>query len=64
MNPFVGREAELQIKPADQVKKICIVGAGPAGLQAAWILAKRGHDVTVYEKEKHIGGQFAVAAFL
>ena len=42
---------------------ICIVGAGPAGLQAAWILAKRGHDVTVYEKEKHIGGQFAVAAY-
>ena len=63
VNPFVGREAELQIKPADQVKKICIVGAGPAGLQAAWILAKRGHDVTVYEKEKHIGGQFAVAAY-
>ena len=63
VNPFVGRELELQIKPAERVKKIHIVGAGPAGLQAAWILAQRGHDVTVYEKERCIGGQFVVAAY-
>lgn len=63
VNPFVGRELELQLKPAERVKKIHIVGAGPAGLQAAWILAQRGHEVTVYEKEQYIGGQFAVAAY-
>ncbi len=38
-------------------KKICIVGGGPAGLTAAFYLAKQGHDVTVKEQYEHLGGQ-------
>ena len=41
---------------------LIVVGAGPAGLQAAWILGKRGHDVTVFEKDNMAGGQYRLAA--
>ena len=43
-------------------RKIVVVGSGIAGLQAAAIAAEKGHDVTVYEKSDHVGGQFAAAA--
>jgi len=62
VNPFCGREGEMQIKPAIKPKKIIIVGGGPAGLEAAWIAAARGHDVTLYEKNSAFGGQYRVAA--
>lgn len=41
----------------DQKKKVVIVGAGPGGLSAAMLLAKNGHDVTIYEKQDYIGGR-------
>ena len=65
MNPFVTIEGEAKIIPTEEPKKVIIVGAGPAGLEAAWIAAKRGHDVTVFEKEKSdkFGGNYRVAAF-
>lgn len=62
INPFTGREGELIINPAEEKKNVVVVGAGPAGLEAAWIAAMRGHSVTVYEKESRIGGQYRVAA--
>lgn len=62
INPFTGREGELVISPCEEKKNVIVVGAGPAGLETAWIAAKRGHNVTVYEKEKHVGGQYRVAA--
>lgn len=40
-----------------------VVGGGPAGLEAAWILAKRGHRVKLYEKEKVLGGQYRIGAY-
>ena len=46
-NPFVGREQEMEMKPAGKVKNILVAGAGPAGLQFAAVAAKRGHKVTV-----------------
>lgn len=62
MNPFSGKEGIWKIEPTERKKHIGIVGAGPAGLQAAWILAKRGHNVTVYEKEGIAGGQYRLAS--
>ena len=62
INPFSGKEHVWEIKEADNKKRIAVVGAGPVGLQAAWILAKRGHQVTVYEKEAAAGGQYRLAA--
>ena len=62
VNPFCGREHEMQIKPATKRKKIIIVGGGPGGLEAAWIAAARGHQVTLYEKKQVLGGQYRLAA--
>lgn len=60
VNPFVGREDE-QLNKNGSGRKAVIVGAGPAGLTAAELLAKRGFDVTVLEKEKEAGGQLNLA---
>lgn len=38
-------------------KKIAVIGGGVAGLSAAWQLARKGHDVTVYDDDKHMGGK-------
>lgn len=62
INPFSGKEHVWEIREAKQKARIGIVGAGPAGLQAAWVLAKRGHQVTVYEKESTPGGQYRLAS--
>ncbi|RAK11693.1 2,4-dienoyl-CoA reductase-like NADH-dependent reductase (Old Yellow Enzyme family) [Halanaerobium saccharolyticum] len=45
-----------KIKEAEKSKKVVIVGAGPGGLKAAQIAAKRGHEVILFEKEKKLGG--------
>ena len=62
VNPFAGREGEWKIEPARKVKKVMVVGAGPAGLEAAWIMAKRGHRVAVYDTDAEAGGSFRIAA--
>jgi 2,4-dienoyl-CoA reductase-like NADH-dependent reductase (Old Yellow Enzyme family)/thioredoxin reductase len=61
-NPLTGREAEIQIVPAEQPRAVMIIGGGPAGLEAAYIASLRGHHVTLYEKEDRLGGQFHLAA--
>ncbi len=64
-NPAVGREKELGIgtlSPADKPKKVVVVGAGPAGLEAARVLALRGHSVILFEKASRVGGQNIIAA--
>lgn len=55
MNPILGFEDALAIKPADKPKKIAVVGGGPGGMEAARVAKLRGHDVTIYEKRK-LGG--------
>ncbi len=62
VNPVVGKEREMALIAVSKPKKVMVIGAGPAGLEAARIAALRGHDVSVYEKEPKIGGQFSLAA--
>jgi len=62
VNPTLGYEYLNEFKKADSPKDITIVGAGPAGLEAARTAALAGHNVTLYEKTAHLGGQFATAA--
>ena len=57
VNPFVGKEDELKITPAKEKKKILVVGGGPAGLESAILCARRGHKVTLVEKNRKLGGQ-------
>ena len=61
VNPRACHETELHIEPATQLKKIAVVGAGPAGLSAATTAASRGHQVTLFESADKIGGQFNIA---
>ena len=63
-NPATGRELEMphEITPAETPKKVVIVGAGPAGLEAARVAAERGHDVTVLEAQPDPGGQVRLTA--
>ena len=62
LNAENGDEATVFIKPSQESKKVVIVGAGIAGLEAARVAAVRGHQVDVYEKEDKIGGQINIAA--
>lgn len=61
-NPLTGRESEIQIEPIKRSRRVLVVGGGPAGLEAAYIAAQRGHEVSLYEQEDHLGGQLHLAA--
>ncbi|MBW1644572.1 MAG: FAD-dependent oxidoreductase, partial [Deltaproteobacteria bacterium] len=61
LNPRAGRENDFTIEPATSKKKIMVAGGGPAGMEFAITAAKRGHDVTLYEKENDLGGQLNLA---
>ncbi|MDU8502516.1 NADPH-dependent 2,4-dienoyl-CoA reductase [Pseudomonas syringae] len=61
VNPRACHETELNYLPTRQVKKIAVVGAGPAGLAAATVAAQRGHEVTLFDSASEIGGQFNIA---
>lgn len=63
VNPFCGSEREMEINNAPEQKHVVIIGAGPGGLKAAWILAERGHQVTVFESRSKPGGQMELGAF-
>ena len=64
-NPGAGREREINerlVTKADYPRRIIVVGGGPAGLKVAEIAAKRGHQVTLLERERALGGQIRLAA--
>ena len=61
VNPCVGKEHVLT--PVESPKKVVVVGGGPGGLYAAFACAKRGHKVTLLEKDAELGGNFRIAAY-
>jgi len=61
VNPRACHETELNYIPVTKVKRIAVVGAGPAGLAAATVAAERGHQVVLFDAAEQIGGQFNVA---
>jgi len=63
VNAFMGKTYN-KIEKADKKKKVLIIGAGPAGLEAARVSALRGHDVTLYDKSPKAGGLLNIAAIV
>ncbi|MFI8952047.1 mycofactocin system FadH/OYE family oxidoreductase 2 [Streptomyces sp. NPDC053750] len=61
-NPRAGRESVPLPDPGPRPRRVLVVGGGPAGLQAAATAARRGHQVTLYERAATTGGQVQVAA--
>ena len=63
-NPAVGREKEWgegTLQPANMKKKVVIVGGGPGGMWAAKMAGRRGHDVTLFDRNEALGGQVITA---
>jgi NADPH-dependent 2,4-dienoyl-CoA reductase/sulfur reductase-like enzyme len=61
VNTTTGREREYAIRPAQRAQRVVVVGAGPAGLESARVLALRGHAVTVFERATEPGGQLLLS---
>ncbi|MDF3855005.1 NADH:flavin oxidoreductase [Paracoccus sp. APAP_BH8] len=63
-NPSTGREIEQphEIAKASERKRVVVIGAGPAGMEAARVAAERGHEVIVHEAANHPGGQIRLTA--
>ena len=61
-NPKAGREKETAAQKTSTPKKVMVVGGGAAGMSAALSACEQGHEVTIYEKSDHLGGQLYLAA--
>ncbi|HSV53037.1 MAG TPA: FAD-dependent oxidoreductase [Burkholderiaceae bacterium] len=64
VNPAVGTAAEVAMEPTTVPLRIAVVGGGPAGMQAALTLARRGHATTLFEAQAELGGALRLAASL
>ena len=62
VNPLSGLESKVDMSPVASPKRVLVAGAGPAGLAAAYLAAKKGHRVILAEANGEIGGQFRLAA--
>ena len=61
VNAALGREREIGIEPAEKPRRVMVVGAGPAGMEAARVAALRGHRVSLYDKGRRLGGSLIFA---
>jgi 2,4-dienoyl-CoA reductase (NADPH2) len=61
VNPRACHETELNLVPTTEIKKLAVIGAGPAGLAFSTSAAERGHLVTLFDAADEIGGQFNIA---
>ena len=62
LNPKTMQSKKYSVKPAKKKKSIAVIGGGIGGMEAAILLSKRGHSVTLYEKSDKLGGVFIAAA--
>ncbi|MDO9004691.1 MAG: NADPH-dependent 2,4-dienoyl-CoA reductase [Aquabacterium sp.] len=62
VNPRACHETELVYRPTTAKRRFAVVGAGPAGLTAATVLAERGHEVHLFDAASQIGGQLNMAS--
>ena len=64
VNGLAGREGELDVARAAAVKRVVVIGGGPGGLEAARLAALRGHRVSLYERERQLGGSLVMASLV
>ena len=62
VNPEAGNEAQFRFSKSDRPRTVWVVGGGPGGLKAAEIATLRGHEVTLFERDRRLGGRMRVAA--
>lgn len=63
-NGLAGREHRIPVEKAEKIKKILVVGGGPAGMECALRAARRGHAVSLWEREERLGGQMNLSSVL
>ncbi len=62
LNPLTGREEELEVIPTDTPRTVYVAGGGIAGMEAAIIASRRGHNVDVFEQSDRLGGEYGLAS--